>query len=159
MSWLLSAAFAALAWPPLHRLSRFTPGSRADDAVELLLCLAMIAMTSPVGGPVPAAGWEAVLLITLGRSLVSRRLHHTASAATMLFMFTAMPMSMSGEHGPWLTMPALTRGWWTPVCYAAAAWFLYEAARSVPSWRLDATRGLCRTGMSLGMACALVVPG
>ncbi|QRP47078.1 hypothetical protein [Amycolatopsis sp. FDAARGOS 1241] len=104
----------------------------------------------------PAAGWEAVLLVALGWSATSRRLQHTASAATMLFLLTALPMS--GDHGPWLTMPAPTRGWWTPVCSAAAAWFLYEAARSVPLWRLDATRGLCRTGMSRGMGCALVAP-
>ena len=118
----------------------------------------MIAMTSPVGAPIPAAGWQAVLLLTLGWSLTTRRPHHLAPAATILFMLTAMPHS-ADDHGPWLTMPAMGHGWWTPVAFAAAAWFLLDAAHSIPSWRTDPTRALSRTGMSLGMACALVGSG
>ncbi|MEV0073410.1 MULTISPECIES: DUF5134 domain-containing protein [unclassified Amycolatopsis] len=199
VSWLLTAAFAALAWAPLANLRRgvaalpadaaerrespvdvhrgqapLSAGSslptnaalpanappplrvptRADSVAELVLCAAMIAMASPVGAPIPAAGWQAVLLLTLGWSLTTRHLHHVATTATMLFMLTAMPHS--GDHGPWLTMPAMGHGWWTPITFAAAAWVLLEAAYSVPSWHMDPTRALSRTGMSLGMACALV---
>ncbi|MEV4599221.1 DUF5134 domain-containing protein [Amycolatopsis sp. NPDC049253] len=99
-----------------------------------------------------------MLLLTLGWSLTTRRPHHLAPAATMLFMLTAMPHS-ADDHGPWLTMPAMGHGWWTPVAFAAAAWFLLDAAHSIPSWRTDPTRALSRTGMSLGMACALVGSG
>ncbi|MEU4666838.1 DUF5134 domain-containing protein [Amycolatopsis sp. NPDC023774] len=192
VSWLLTAAFAALAWAPLAHLRRDAglspvaassgeghrpraplaagsslpanappprrPPTRADSVAELVLCAGMIAMTSPVGAPIPAAGWQAVLLLTLGWSLTTRRLHHLATTATMLFMLTAMPHP-ADDHGPWLTMPAMGHGWWTPLTFAAAAWFLLEAARLVPSWRTDPSRALSRTGMSLGMACALVVSG
>ncbi|WP_326566178.1 DUF5134 domain-containing protein [Amycolatopsis rhabdoformis] len=179
VAWLLTAAFAALAWPPLARLSRGavplprpeSPGhapvasaaelpapspSRSDSLAELVLCAAMVAMTSPIGAPIPAAGWQAVLLVTLVWSLVTRRHHHLAATATMLFMLTAMPHH-SGDHGPWLTMPAMGRGWWTPITLAAAAWFLLEAAHAVSSRGTDPSRKLSRTGMSLGMACALVM--
>lgn len=122
---------------------------------ELVLCAAMVAMTSPVGAPIPAAGWQAVLVLTLGWSVTTRRPHHLAATATMLFMLTAMPHS--GDHGPWLTMRAMGHGWWTPLTFAAAAWFLLEAAHAIPAWRTDPTHALPRTGMSLGMACALVM--
>ncbi|WIX81858.1 DUF5134 domain-containing protein [Amycolatopsis carbonis] len=202
VSWLLTAAFTALAWTPLthlwrgvtawpadtagrrgspvevHRGQASPPAAgsslpavgsslpanaapslrsptRADSVAELVLCAAMIAMTSPVGAPIPAAGWQAVLLLTLGWSLTTRRLHHLAPTATMLFMLTAMPHPADG-HGPWLTMPAMGHGWWTPFTFGAAAWFLLDAAHSVPAWHTDPARALSRTGMSLGMACALV---
>ncbi|MFF4598552.1 DUF5134 domain-containing protein [Amycolatopsis sp. NPDC001319] len=125
---------------------------------ELVLCSAMIAMTCPVGAPIPAAGWQAVLLLTLGWSLTTRRLHHLAPITAMLFMLTAMPHP-AHDHGPWLTMPTMGHGWWTPITFAAAAWFLLEAAHTVPAWRTNPTHALSRAGMSLGMACALVASG
>ena len=71
VGWLLTLVFAGLVWPCVSRLVRLDyvrlgRGVRNGDLVELLLVVAMVAMLSPVGGPIPAAGWQAILVLTTG---------------------------------------------------------------------------------------------
>ncbi|UOX84854.1 DUF5134 domain-containing protein [Amycolatopsis sp. FBCC-B4732] len=139
VDWALMAVFAALALPCVLRLvrldyARLGHGLRHGDLAELLLVVAMVAMVSPVGGPIPAAGWQAVLVLTTGwftaawwrgRSCA----HHALSAAAMFYMVTAMPHP--GTHGPWLTMSTMDTRLALPLpAVAAAGYFVADAVRT-----------------------------
>ncbi|MEU3624713.1 DUF5134 domain-containing protein [Amycolatopsis coloradensis] len=179
VAWTLTAAFAALVLPCVRRLVRLDYGrlgaaARNGDLAELLLVVAMVAMLSPVGGPIPAAGWQAVLALTAGWFAVSwwkeRRTghaacgHHAVSAAAMLFMVTFMPHS-DVTHGPWLVMSghdAASTLWLSLVFGVVAAYFAVDAVRA----GILAARGtgdsgqvsrwVCRVLMGLGMGYMLL---
>ncbi|MDX3193577.1 DUF5134 domain-containing protein [Streptomyces sp. MN03-5084-2B] len=140
VDWVLTAVFAALVLPCVLRLvrldyARLGHGVRHGDLAELLLVVAMVAMFSPVGGPIPAAGWQAVLALTTGWFAVawwrSRQCaHHALSAAAMLYMVTAMPHG-GMDHGPWLTMATVDARLAVPlIAVAAAGYFVADAAWS-----------------------------
>ncbi len=142
MGWALTAAFAALALPCVLRLvrldyARLGPAVRHGDLAELLLVVAMVAMLSPAGGPIPAAGWQAVLALTAGwfaaawwRGHRSGCADHALSAAAMFYMVTAMPHG-GMDHGPWLTMSTMDSGLALPVvAVVAAGYFVVDAAWS-----------------------------
>ncbi|MGK3203907.1 DUF5134 domain-containing protein [Amycolatopsis sp. MEPSY49] len=142
VDWALTAAFAALALPCVLRLvrldyARLGAAVRHGDLAELLLVVAMVAMLSPVGGPIPAAGWQAVLALTAGwfavawwRGRRSGCAHHALSAAAMCYMVTAMPHG-GMDHGPWLTMSTMDSGLALPVvAVVAAGYFVVDAAWS-----------------------------
>ncbi|NIH79538.1 DUF5134 domain-containing protein [Amycolatopsis viridis] len=177
LAWSLTVAFALLAVPSLARLVRrdaltTTPDTRQMDLAELLMVLAMLAMVSPLGGPIPAAGWQAILVLTAGWFLVAalrgRRccaLHHLVSAAAMLYMITAMPGHH--EHGPWLSMAGHpVKLAWPVLALAAIAYFAVDSVRAgllgVRWARTEslrdhrASRQVCRALMGAGMAYMLV---
>ena len=178
VDWALTAVFAALVLPCVLRLVRLDyahlgHGVRHGDLAELLLVVAMVAMFSPVGGPIPAAGWQAVLVLTTGWFAVawwrSRTCaHHALSAAAMLYLVTAMPHG-GGDHGPWLTMSAMDARLAVPlVAVLAAGYFVADAAwsgvlavrgsavvgRTTGSGQ--ASRAVCRTVMGAGMGYMLL---
>ncbi len=177
VDWALTAVFAALALPCVLRLARLDyarlgPGVRHGDLAELLLVVAMVAMLSPVGGPIPAAGWQAVLALTAGWFAVAwwrggpGCAHHALSAAAMLYMVTAMPHA-GMDHGPWLTMATMDSRLALPlVAVAAAGYFVLDAAWSgVLAVRGSpvagpapgrTSRALCRTVMGAGMGYLLL---
>lgn len=69
LAWSLTVLFALLAVPSVYRLvrpGRHDPDLRQMDLAELLMVVAMVAMVSPLGGPIPAAGWQAILALTAG---------------------------------------------------------------------------------------------
>ncbi|MEV4142316.1 DUF5134 domain-containing protein [Amycolatopsis sp. NPDC049691] len=182
VDWALTAVFAALVLPCVVRLvrldyARLGHGVRHGDLAELLLVVAMVAMFSPVGGPIPAAGWQAVLALTTGWFAVAwwrRRgcAHHALSAAAMLYMVTAMPHGGTA-HGPWLTMSTMDARLALPLlAVAAAGYFVIDAARagalalrgSAAGWSRavpmvgsgpanpgQASRAVCRAVMGAGM--------
>ncbi|MFB9926854.1 DUF5134 domain-containing protein [Amycolatopsis halotolerans] len=178
LAWLFTALFALLALPCVLRLVKLDYVSlghrvRNGDLAELLLVVAMVAMLSPVGGPIPAAGWQAVLVLTAGwfafsawrgRAEGHSCVHHALSAAAMLYMVTAMPHG-GMVHGPWMTMSTMdTRLAWPVVALGAAAYFAVDAVRSgvvamrsrgttVPG---HASRTLCRAAMGAGMGVMLL---
>jgi hypothetical protein len=168
VSWLLTAAFSAMSLPPLRRLGKLGQRgtTRIDDTAELLFTVAMVAMVSPIGGPVPAAGWQAMLLLVLGwftaawwragrRSAYAR---HSVSSAAMLLMISAMPHDGT-VHGPWMTMATAVTPvaeWWTPAFVGIAAWFLVDAVHTGITCRTSVSRAVCRVGMGLGIAYLLV---
>ncbi|MCR6485934.1 DUF5134 domain-containing protein [Amycolatopsis sp. OK19-0408] len=176
VQWALTAVFAALALPCVLRLvrldyARLGPRVRHGDLAELLLVVAMVAMLSPVGGPIPAAGWQAVLVLTAGWFAVAwwrggaGCAHHALSAVAMLYMVTAMPHA-GMSHEPWLTMSE-ARLALPLVAVAVAAYFVLDAARvgvlvvrgpavaagTAPG---QASRAVCRAVMGAGMGYLLL---
>lgn len=127
MLWALSAIFLLAAVPCTYRLVAAHPGSvlrcranRVDEVAELLMCLGMLAMVSPLGGPIPLAGWRAVFglaAIALGALWVLRRHtpdsgscapsrcgHHAVMAAVMVYMLAGMAQHGGHAADPWLTL-------------------------------------------------------
>jgi hypothetical protein len=179
VDWALTVVFAGLALPCVLRLVRLDyvrlgRRVRNSDLAELLLVVAMVAMFSPVGGPIPAAGWQAVLALTAGwfavawwRERGSGCAHHALSAAAMLYMVTAMPHA--GMTSPWLTMSTMdasARLGVPLVAVAAAAYFVADAAwtgvlavrkpRTVTGSPGHASRAVCRVVMGAGMGYMLL---
>lgn len=178
LAWSLTVLFALLAVPSLYRLVRpgtaqHDPDTRQMDLAELLMVVAMVAMVSPLGGPIPAAGWQAILALTAAWFLVAalrgRRccaVHHVISAAAMLYMITAMPQH-DGDHGPWLTMSEMPgRLAWPALAVLAVAYFAFDSARSgltaarlvrgAPVREVLLVRPLYRAAMGIGMAYMLI---
>jgi hypothetical protein len=178
VDWALTAVFGVLALPCVLRLVRLDyvrlgRGVRNSDLAELLLVVAMVAMFSPVGGPIPAAGWQAVLVLTAGwfavawwRGRSSSCAHHALSAAAMLYMVTAMPHD-GMIHGPWLTMSAMNTRLALPlVAVVAAAYFVIDAAwtgvlavrnpQVVTDSPGHTSRAVCRVVMGTGMGYMLL---
>jgi hypothetical protein len=116
LRWVSAAVFLAVAGYCVVRLvaAHRAPASyrgchRALDVAHLVMGLGMAVMASPIGGPVPAAGWQtAYLLIAcwfLGSAWRRWRtgtvvepigwhgggLHHAVAALAMLYMLVAMP--------------------------------------------------------------------
>lgn len=128
MWWGLSAVFLTAAVPGVYRLVRGHPGSplscrvdRAGELAELLVCLGMVAMVSPVGGPIPLAGWRAVFGVAAvwltaawlaglrwrggaDANCRSGRGHHAAMAVAMLLMLVPAAGHTARHNDPWLTM-------------------------------------------------------
>lgn len=182
VSWVLTGVFLILTLPCVLRLVRLDyvrlgQATRTGDVAELLLVLAMVAMLSPVGGPIPAAGWEAVFLVAGSWFLFSwwrgrhvpghasphgRCAHHALSAMAMLYMISAMPHSGT-THGPWLTMSTMDNGVaWPVIAIVAVAYFAVDAVRSgvlAVKARTEAgiaSRELCRSVMGAGMGFMLI---
>jgi hypothetical protein len=181
VDWALTAVFAALVLPCVLRLvrldyARLGHGVRHGDLAELLLVVAMVAMVSPVGGPIPAAGWQAVLALTTGWFALawwrgrSCGAHHALSAAAMFYMVTAMPHGGAG-HGPWLTMSTMDSRLALPlIAVVAAGYFVVDAAWSgvlvvrgsaitgagSGSGSGQASRAACRAAMGAGMGYLLL---
>lgn len=153
--WALSWTFLALAIPSLCRLVLVHPASelrcrvnRLDEAAELLMCLGMLAMVCPLGGPIPLAGWQAAFgVASTGLAVAwvlqrrrppqvacapSRCGHHAISAGLML----AMLVGVAGHGGvpgdPWLVLaghggsPGIG-----PLGIAAAIYLLVDTLRRV----------------------------
>ena len=174
VDWILTAGFAALALPCVLRLvsldyASLGPAMRHGDLAELLLVVAMVAMLSPVGGPIPAAGWQAVLALTAGwfawawwRARTCG--HHAISALAMLYMVTAMPHA-GAAHGPWLNMSTMDARLAFPVvAVVAAGYFVLDAARAgvlavrggAVGAAGEASRTVCRVVMGAGMGYVLL---
>ncbi|MFD9887715.1 DUF5134 domain-containing protein [Amycolatopsis sp. NPDC059027] len=184
VDWILTGIFVVLVLPCVLRLTRLDyvrlgRTVRNGDLAELLFIVAMIAMFSPVGGPIPAAGWQAVLVLVTGWFGLAwwrdRREHaggghehpacghHALSAVVMLYLVTAMPHG-SGTHGPWLNMSTMdlsVGGAW-PVLAAAAAYFVVDAVltaiRALRPGDVEGrtSRAVCRGVMGLGMGYMLI---
>ncbi|GAB3007062.1 DUF5134 domain-containing protein [Amycolatopsis acidiphila] len=178
LAWSLTVLFALLAVPSVYRLvrldaTRYDPDIRQMDVAEVLMVVAMVAMVSPLGGPIPAAGWQAILALMAGWFLVAalrgRRccaVHHMICAAAMLYMITAMPRH-GMDHGPWLTMSEMPGSLaWPALAVAAVGYFAFDATRSgftaarmvrgAPVREAWATRPIYRAAMGVGMAYMLL---
>jgi Domain of unknown function (DUF5134) len=127
LRWAGTAAFLAVAGycvarlAAAHRVPAGYPGRhRAVDVAHVLMGVGMAAMISPVGGPLPAAGWQTIFLLITAWFAASwwreRRadrpaadglgwhgtgLHHAVAALAMLYMLAAMPHA-GHDPAPWL---------------------------------------------------------
>jgi hypothetical protein len=178
LAWSLTVLFGLLAVPSVYRLVRLDttgndPDVRQMDVAEVLMVVAMVAMVSPLGGPIPAAGWQAVLVLMAGwffvAALRGRRCcagHQVICAAAMLYMITAMPQH-DMDHGPWLTMSEMPgRLAWPALAVPAVGYFAFDAARSgftavrmvrgVSAREAWFARPIYRSAMGVGMAYMLV---
>lgn len=157
--WAMSVVLATAAVPCVYRLVNAARGeplscrvNRADEAAELLLCVGMLAMVSPLGGPVPLAGWRAVYVVAVGGLAAlwifhrraatasctpSRCGHHVVMAAAMLYMLAGMTQH---DGGPWLTLAG--HGGSLPVWPLAAALLAYCAVdAALSAWRVVRAEG------------------
>jgi hypothetical protein len=143
LRWLSAAVFLAVAGYCVVRLvvaqraEAGYPGChRALDVSHLLMALGMAVMCSPVGGPVPAVGWQTVfLLITAwfaGSIRRTRRIepvgwhgggaHHAAAALAMVYMLSAMPHGAHDMSSAWMAAHQAGLGL-APVGWAFAVYF------------------------------------
>jgi hypothetical protein len=128
LRWTLTALFLAVAAYCVTRLARarhvpalYRGHHRATDVGHGMMSAGMAVMCSPVGGPVPVAGWQTVFLVTtawFAGSWFRRQrhtpepigwhggnLHHAVAGLAMLYMLTAMPSGGGHDHGlaqPWV---------------------------------------------------------
>ena len=192
LRWVLAAGFLAVAGYCVVRLvaAHRVPGHyrgchRALDVAHLVMGLGMAVMCSPIGGPVPAVGWQTAFLLIaawfLGTSWQHRRsptesigwhggaLHHAAAATAMLYMLTAMP---DGHHMSvaWMSaMPPPTGllGWLFAAYFACYAVLLISRMRTaaavdppVPAILLaPRITAACQLIMTLGTGYLLVPLG
>jgi hypothetical protein len=122
LRWTGTAAFLAVAGycvarlAAAHRAPGGYPGRhRAVDVAHVLMGVGMAAMVSPIGGPLPSAGWQTVFLVLAawfagswwherrtgrpgpdgpgpdGMGWHGTGLHHAVAALAMLYMLAAMP--------------------------------------------------------------------
>lgn len=148
LRWAGTAAFLAVAGycvarlAAAHRAPAGYPGRhRAVDVAHVLMGAGMAAMASPVGGPLPAAGWQTIfLLLTVwfagswwherrtgrpewdGMGWHGTGLHHAVAALAMVYMLTALPHA---GHDPsvWLAAHAGTGAALPVVGWALVAYF------------------------------------
>jgi hypothetical protein len=146
LRWLLAAALLAVAGYCVARLvvaqrvpHAYPACHRAVDVAHLVMALGMAVMVSPVGGPVPAAGWETAFVLIAAWFLGAARrgamrpnpagwhggnLHHAAAALAMLYMITAMPADARHMSTPWMAVQHAGSG---PVGWILAGYFALTA--------------------------------
>lgn len=191
MLWALTACFAVLAVPPAMRLVRGHPTAAlrcqvnpGDEAADLLMALGMLAMVSPLGAPVPLAGWLAVFGLAAAWSAAEWtrvRLrpnptapcvapqcgHHAVMAGAMLLMFAAMTGHVGAD--PWLTAAAHPAAAGPTTVVALLATYSFAdiarcgariarqgAASTLPLVFRARTRWTARAGMSAAMGTMLL---
>lgn len=148
--WTLTATFLAVAAYCVARLvmARHVPElyrgcHRSTDVAHCLMSAGMGVMCSPVGGPVPVAGWQTVfLLITawFGWSWYRERhtsvapigwhgsgLHHAVAGLAMVYMLSAMPGDGHHTAAPWVPGMADTDLALPLVAWLFAGYFLVHA--------------------------------
>lgn len=175
VAWCLLALFLLLAVAVVVRLGHHeqaasTGAVRQSDVADFLLLLAMAASVSPVGAPIPRAGWQTVLLLVTAWFAVAAakprapagtsrctELHHVVSAVAMFAMATAMPHGEASHGHPAVAFLAVAMAVYfgaDGVRSAVAAVHMERRrphAVAVPGLRL-LSRPACRAVMSLGMA-------
>lgn len=176
LRWLLTGAFLGVSAYCVVRLvaahSGYPGCARAVDLAHVLMGIGMAVMVSPIGGPLPHAGWETVFLLLtvwfVGAWALARdtpvpdwhgsTLHHALGAVAMFYLLVAgrgdhMDMgaawSSGGSMGT-LALPLL--GW------VLAAYLLVHAGRvawvALPRPALRRT-GACQVVMAVGSAAML----
>jgi hypothetical protein len=191
LRWTFTVLFLAVAAYCVFRLSRarhvpalYRGCHRATDVGHGMMSAGMAVMCSPVGGPVPVAGWQTVFLLTTswfaGAWYRHRHtepigwqgsgLHHAIAGLAMLYMLTAMPGSGHHMAAPWV--PAMPEaGLALPlVAWLFAGYFVVHATTLGPrvlrpadgDHRLPAVLTAsrlavsCQVFMALGMTYMLV---
>ena len=194
LRWVLVAVFLAVAGYCVVRLAaahrapaRYRGCHRALDVAHLIMGLGMAVMCSPIGGPLPAAGWQTLFVLVaawfLGSFFHSRRtgrqaepigwhggaLHHALAALAMLYMLTGMPDAhhMSVAWMPGMPAPSGFLGWILAAYFAGFAVLLLSRARSASAADLPIPAVLqaprvitaCQLIMALGTGYLLVPLG
>ena len=150
--WTITVLFLAVAAYCVARLAKarhvpelYRGCHRSTDVAHCLMSAGMGVMCSPVGGPVPVAGWQTVfLLITswFGWSWYRERhtraasapigwhgsgLHHAVAGLAMVYMLFAMPGDGHHTAAPWVPGMADTELALPLVAWLFAGYFLVHA--------------------------------
>jgi hypothetical protein len=193
LRWASTAAFLAVAGycvvrlVAAHRTPAGYPGChRAMDTAHVVMGVGMAAMASPVGGPLPVAGWQTIFLVMTAWFVGSwwhewragtapvpggwhgNGLHHAVAGGAMLYMLSAVPHDAGHQSAPW--MPAhLPAGMAFPALgWALAGYFLVATVLLVVRTNWHAVAGssillaprltaTCQATMALGNGYLLVV--
>jgi hypothetical protein len=151
LRWTFTALFFAVAAYCVFRLARarhvpalYHGCHRATDVGHGMMSAAMAVMCSPVGGPVPVAGWQTIFLVSTSwfaavwwRQRHARStepigwqggaLHHAISGLAMLYMLTAMPGEGHHMGAPWVPAMHSADLALPLVAWAFAAYFVVHA--------------------------------
>ena len=157
-----------------HRApGRYRGCHRALDVAHLVMGLGMAVMCSPIGGPLPAAGWQTAFVLIaawfLGAAWYSRRaptepigwhggaLHHAIAALAMLYMLSGMPDAhhMSVAWMPGMPAPSGILGWLFAGYFAGFAVVLLSRTRSAPS--ADLPIPVILQAPRIAMGCQLIM--
>lgn len=191
LRWALAAGFLAVAGYCVVRLvvahrvpAAYRGCHRALDVAHLVMAVGMAVMCSPVGGPLPAAGWQTAFLLIAAWFMGSAwhhwrtgihvqpigwhggTLHHAAAALAMLYMLTVMPADSRHMSLAWMAPTPVAA---SPVGWLLAAYFLAHAAllapRALLATRADSpipgillaprTTAICQLIMAAGTAYLL----
>jgi hypothetical protein len=179
LRWLLTGAFlgvSAYCVVRLVRAGRDYPGcARAVDLAHVLMGVGMAVMVSPVGGPLPHAGWATVFFLLAvwfaGAWLLARgtpvpdwhgsTLHHALGAAAMFYLMVASRNEHMDMGAAWSSGPSMhaTGSIAVPVLgWLLAGYLLVHAGRiawvALPRPGTRRT-GACQVVMALGTAAML----
>jgi hypothetical protein len=106
IGWVWTMAFLAVAGHCIARLVVARDSEcRTHWVVDAVMATGMAAMVSPIGGPIPRAGWEAAFVVALGWSVVAALrstpwlwLRQGVAAAAMLYMLVVTQMPAGHQH-------------------------------------------------------------
>ncbi|SDC91664.1 protein of unknown function [Actinokineospora iranica] len=151
LGWVLTLAFLGIAGYSVARLvaaGRFPSGyhgcHRAVDVAHTAMAAGMAVMCSPVGGPLPMAGWQTVFVLVTGWFLASwllagdrpppvgwhgSDLHHAVAGLAMLYMLTAVPHSAHAMSSAWTPGPHTGQAALPLLGWAFVAFFAVQAVR------------------------------
>ncbi|GLZ38341.1 DUF5134 domain-containing protein [Actinokineospora sp. NBRC 105648] len=177
---MLTGAFLGIAGYSVARLvaaERFPGGypgcHRATDAGHAVMALGMAVMCSPVGGPLPMAGWQTVFVLVtawfLGSSFLGSAVRsgqrpvgwhgadwqHAVAGLGMLYMLTATPHTAHGMSSSW-TVPHAGQASLPLLGWAFVAFFLVQAARLSPLVLRRTGSGILADGR-VAATCQLVM--
>ena len=176
LRWLLTGAFlgvSAYCVARLVRAGRDYPGcARAVDLAHVLMGVGMAVMVSPIGGPLPHAGWETVFLLLavwfVGAWLLARgtpvpdwhgsTLHHALGAGAMLYLMVASRSDHMDMGAAWSSGQAMQSAALPVLGWVLAGYLLVHAGRiawvALPQARTRRT-GACQVVMALGTVAML----
>ncbi|WP_018686581.1 DUF5134 domain-containing protein [Actinokineospora enzanensis] len=193
LGWVLTTAFLGIAGYGVARLviaarpgtpvpAGYSGRQRAADVAHVAMAFGMAVMCSPVGGPLPPAGWQTVFAVVtawfLGAAVLGRGRgghlpgwhggdwQHAVAGLAMLYMLTAVPHSAHSMSAAW-TMPHAGEaalpvlGWLFVAFFAAQAVGLGMVLRRAGSGGGLLADGrvaaLCQLVMAVGTGYLLLV--
>ncbi|HVK23255.1 MAG TPA: DUF5134 domain-containing protein [Actinokineospora sp.] len=157
LGWPLTVAFLGVAAHAVTRLSGHDQRARTVAAADALMAVGMAVMCSPVGGPLPMAGWQTLFVLFTAWFAARGDVDYAVAGLAMLYMLTAVPHSPHAMAAAWsprmageAALPLL--GW------VFVAYFAVQAVRVLPhlaSVDRRVTAG-CRGVMALGSGGLIV---
>jgi uncharacterized protein DUF5134 len=176
LRWLLTGAFLAVSGYCVVRLvaagSGYPGCARAVDLAHVLMGAGMAVMVSPIGGPLPHAGWATVFFLLVvwfvGAWLFARgtpvpdwhgsTLHHALGAVAMLYMLVASRQDHRDMGTAWSPGHAMSSLALPVIGWVLAGYLLVHAGRiawvALPRPALRRT-GACQVVMALGAVAML----
>ncbi|WP_163505811.1 DUF5134 domain-containing protein [Fodinicola acaciae] len=168
IEWVWTLAFLAVAGHCVARLSVVRDGgaARTHWVADAVMAAGMAAMVSPVGGPIPLAGWETAFVVALGWSLVAACrsepllwLRQAVAAAAMLYML----VTTGTHHGQVMSGPPVVSVLLAAYFLAVAGWSMLPVVGLRAAVAGGATGVLgprvvsgCEVVMAAGMAVMLL---